>query len=510
MVSLTAQVISLAASFIMALIVPKFVSELTYSYWQMYMLYVGYVGVLHFGLLDGIILRYGSYDYDELDKKRMRSQFQFLVSVTTLAAAILLVLAWTVFHGAERMVFTLVAVGIISKNIVTYNSYIFQITNRINKYAVVTIAQRVTMGVVVVALLLLRVDDFYWFCLADLIADVICFVIGTCFNRGSVYFGRSIPLREAGAETGANLRSGIILMLANWSSILLVGSARMFTEWRWGQLVFGKVSFAFSLANVFLTVVTAVSIVLFPSLKRLQEDKLPSLYTTMRKVITIIMFAAMMLYFPGAVILELWMPLYSVSLKYLAILLPIIIFSSKINLLTNNYLKVYRKERMMLLVNVISVAVGAALFSASAYLFNNLEALLVCVVVTVMLNSILSELVVTKVIGKKIYWEFFIELVMTGGFIAIATCLPYGWGALAYFGLLAAYSALNYKTLKGACAKLLHVIRRRPAAESAGEVAENAAEGESGSVPESAPQTTTGAAEQTPDDAPERADERAE
>ena len=33
--------------------------------------HVGYVGVLHFGLLDGIVLRYSQYDYDELDKPRI-------------------------------------------------------------------------------------------------------------------------------------------------------------------------------------------------------------------------------------------------------------------------------------------------------------------------------------------------------------------------------------------------------------------------------------------------------
>lgn len=81
--SIIAQVISLAVSFIMNLILPKFMSEYQYSLWQTYLLYVGYVGVLHFGLLDGIVLRYSRYDYDELDKPRMRSQFKCLLVMTS-------------------------------------------------------------------------------------------------------------------------------------------------------------------------------------------------------------------------------------------------------------------------------------------------------------------------------------------------------------------------------------------------------------------------------------------
>ena len=61
---------------------------------------------------------------------------------------------------------------------------------------------------------------------------------------------------------------------------------------------------------------------------------------------------------PGQLYREKWIPAYAVSLQYLAILVPIVVFSSKVNLLTNNYLKVYRKEKSMLLVNLVSVALG--------------------------------------------------------------------------------------------------------------------------------------------------------
>ena len=70
--SVIAQIISLAVSFIMNLVLPKFISEYQYALWQTYLLYVGYVGILHFGLLDGIVLRYSQYDYEELDKVRIR------------------------------------------------------------------------------------------------------------------------------------------------------------------------------------------------------------------------------------------------------------------------------------------------------------------------------------------------------------------------------------------------------------------------------------------------------
>ena len=87
-ISLTVQIVSLAVGFVLNLVVPKFIDEYQYSYWQTYLLYVGYVGVLHFGLLDGLVLRYSQYDYEEIDKEAVRSQFKVLFFFTMTLSAL--------------------------------------------------------------------------------------------------------------------------------------------------------------------------------------------------------------------------------------------------------------------------------------------------------------------------------------------------------------------------------------------------------------------------------------
>lgn len=446
-ISILAQIISLAVSFVLTLIVPKFIDEYQYAYWQTYVLYVGYVGVLHFGLLDGLVLRYSKFDYEELDKARLRSQFTVLLiftCVVTLISASISVFAFGDIHN--KIIFVLVAAGVVTKNIVTYSSYMFQITNRISKYVFLTIAQRLTYGGIVVILLICRVNNFYWYCIADLCGDLVGFVIGMVFNRG-LYLGRTIKLREALKELKVNVSSGIILMLANWSAMLITGSAKMIIQWHWDELMFGKVSFAFSVSNVFLVFVTAISVVLFPSLKRLDEDKLPELYKSIRSVITPLLFAVMLFYFPGCWILNKWLPQYANSLTYLGIILPIIIYSSKVSLLTNNYLKVYRKEKYLLLVNLISIVVGGLLFVLSAYVFDNLIAVIASVVVATMFNSVMSEIFVSRIVRINLIKEFIIEAVMTVGFILCASLLNLWVGGLAYLGLVIIYCAINYKSV---------------------------------------------------------------
>ena len=75
---LIVQVVYTIISFVIGFIVPKFISESTYSQWQVYMLYVNYSALFHFGVYDGFIIRYSQYDYEELDKELVRSQFYFI------------------------------------------------------------------------------------------------------------------------------------------------------------------------------------------------------------------------------------------------------------------------------------------------------------------------------------------------------------------------------------------------------------------------------------------------
>ena len=158
---------------------------------------------------------------------------------------------------------------------------------------------------------------------------------------------------------------------------------------------------------------TAISVVLFPSLKRTDKQNLPGLYQKIRGVITPFLIIILIFYYPGCWVLRKWLPTYNNSLVYLGILLPIIIFSSKISLLTNNYLKALRKEKMMLIINLISVAIAIGMFTICAYFINNLKMLLVSIVIAILICSTLSEFVVMKTLNIFDISYFFGEIIMT-------------------------------------------------------------------------------------------------
>lgn len=445
--AISAQVLSLIVSFILGFIVPKFIDEFAYSYWQMFLLYVGYVNIFQFGLLDGFILRYSAFDYNDLDKPRTRSVYYVLLLFTSIPCVTLSVVALLFVNDATyQYVILLISIGIITKNLYFYTSYTFQSTNRITQYSLSVIIQRAVYVLFVVTCLVFKAHNFYYYCLAEITGDFIATLFGVFCGR-ELYVGKSMSFSETIQETKKCILAGMPLMVANLTSGLYIGSAKMITQWHWDEIVFGKVSFAFSLFTVFLSFTIAISVVLFPSLKRLKEEELPTLYGKIRSAISPVLFFAMLIYFPMCYILSRWLPQYAESLRYLGMLLPLMIFTAKVSLLTNNYLKVYRKEREMLIVNAVTLAVCFGGGLISAFIFNSLDLLIIVLILACVIRSIVSEMIVMKLIGQKGIVDFVIEIIMALSFVFFVRYLSLRWALIAYCCVFAIYAIINRKSI---------------------------------------------------------------
>lgn len=446
LLSVSAQVISLITSLIINLIVPKFIDEYQYSYWQTYILYASYVGLLHFGILDGIVLKFSEYDYDELDKNNMGFHFWSLVLLFSFFSASGIIIGLNVQSVIVKKQIILVSISILSKNMFMFFSYLFQITNRIKQYAFLVIRQRLFYGLIVIILMIFRVKGFQYYCFADICADSLGFIYGIIKNK-EICFIRKYHVRGQLIELKKTAIAGVFLLIANFSSNFIVGSAKIIVQNHWSELTFGQVSFGFSITNLFLTFVMALSVVLFPALKRMEIDELPQMYSNIRIILTTLLLLSMVLYFPGSILLSVWLPNYKDSIKYAGILLPIIISSTKVSLLTNNYLKTFRKEKSMLIINVSCIAIEIIGLLICSYALNSLSLLLAWTVMITIIRSIISELVVSKLINKNYIMFDVYELILSIVFVYCASRLSTVIGLLIFGFLVLVYIVVNKKNL---------------------------------------------------------------
>ena len=67
-----ANLLTFGISALTTFFVPRYLGVENYGYFQLYVFYItyAYAGVLHFGWVDGILLRYGGDYYENLNKRR--------------------------------------------------------------------------------------------------------------------------------------------------------------------------------------------------------------------------------------------------------------------------------------------------------------------------------------------------------------------------------------------------------------------------------------------------------
>ena len=157
----TAQVISFVCSVIMSLIVPKLLGIKQFSYWQLFIFYTTYVGLFHFGLSDGIYLRYGGIKQEELDKPLIGSQFRVMFSFHVLLAIAIIIVAPMICSDANRVwVWIFTAIYIIVGNAFWYLGFVFQAMNETKIYSIGTIISRASFIIFIVLLIFRKTDNF--------------------------------------------------------------------------------------------------------------------------------------------------------------------------------------------------------------------------------------------------------------------------------------------------------------------------------------------------------------
>jgi len=345
---LASNLVSLVVSALVVVIVPKLIGVAEYGFWQLYLFYSSYVGFLHFGWNDGIYLRYGGKDYQDLDKKLFFSQFYMLVFLELIIAFVITIISIVILHDENRMfILQMTALCLLATNVRFMLLYILQCTNRIKEYAQITILDKIIYCCLIIVLLLIGVREYKLMVAADLVGRFISLLYAMHCCRDMV-FNRISAFYFSIKETIENISVGIKLMFANIASMFIIGIVRFGIERCWSIATFGKVSLTLNVSSIIMLFINAVGTIMFPILRRTDEKKLPSIYLTMRDFLMVILLGALLIYYPFQAALSTWLPQYADSLIFMALLFPMCIYEGKMALLINTYLNTLRKERVML------------------------------------------------------------------------------------------------------------------------------------------------------------------
>lgn len=454
MAAFIAQGVSLMMSVLMSLVVPKFLGVIEYSYWQLFIFYVGYVGFFHFGFNDGLYLRLGGKEYKSLDFKRLGTELRLFTFAEIVTAVLISVFAITFVSNPDRKFILIIAsIYLVLNNLTLYFGYIFQAVNETNLFSYSVIVDRIFVLITIAALLLFKVTDYVPFILAYTVSKFAALIY--CFIKGKqILLSGGYNLLKALKDMWRSISIGIKLTIANIVSMLILGTGRLMIDNIWGIETFGKISLSLTMTNFFLLFIQQVSMVLFPALRRVDGGRQEELYVRLREILGIVLPIVLVGYIPLRVILSLWLPQYVESLKYLALLLPICTFDGKMQMLYNTYFKVIMEETALLLVNIASFMVSAFLVLLGGVVFNNLFVVILSMLFAIAFRSILAEVILSHKMRIKVDRAILLEI----GFVVIFIITAWFCTMLAAFlidlGVYAIYLFCNASKVKNCMAMI--------------------------------------------------------
>ncbi|KRK45510.1 oligosaccharide flippase family protein [Dellaglioa algida] len=444
--TIASNLIQMIISTLVILIIPKIVGVQEYGLFQLFIFYVGYVGLVHLGWLDGIYLRYGGEKYNKLDKELFNAQLKLLSIVLILFGLTVFLITSLVYKGNTQFIWYMISIAIVIQNIQTFFLYILQATNRITKYAFGTMIQSVTYSILIILFLILGFKNFKIF--------IISYIIAVLFSTIYVAFQCREILRASWKfnhmtfeETKENLKVGYKLLLANFSAMLIIGVIRFGIQRGWDVETFGKISLTLSISNLLMIFITAISLVLFPTLRRINVDNMAQVYSGIRDLLMFFLLVGVLLYFPINWIIPRWLPRYDDALMYLSILFPMVIYQGKFEILSNTFFKTLRMEKQLLIINLMSVGLSAMLTVISVLYYHSLTMTMFSIIVVMAFRSIISELYIQLRLNVNVIFEILVETTMVAGFILTTWYLSMKISIIIYTVMLIIYFLVKKKSI---------------------------------------------------------------
>ena len=426
------------AGVLVGFLLPKIIGVADYGYYRTFTLYVSYAGLLSFGFVEGLLLIYGGKDLSELPKEKFRLYSRIFIFFQVLFAAIGALLSLC-FKGETRFVFFAFSIHIIGLNVCLYFQTISQITSRFNELSIRDVLYSSLISLAILGIYLFTyfkgepTDPFIYKLFTILHVSIQLFIsLWYLFTYREFVFGKCTKIKENKNEILTIFKIGLPLLVSNLTSTLILAVDRQFVNIFFSINEYAVYSFAYSMFGLFTTATMAISTVLFPFLKRTNEEQLFTTYHNMIAIILMFVFVAISLYYPLCWFVPWFLPNYTNSLIIFRIIIPGLAINSAVTIISHNYYKTSKESLAYFVQCLIVLVLSVALNFAAYYIFKSTTSISIASVVAVVFWYLLTQIYYHLKHNVPILKNTVFMLVMLVVFYG-ATFIPIWWvGFISY------------------------------------------------------------------------------
>lgn len=353
-------VITLAVGIVSGLIIPSFLALDQYAYFKTFTLYLSYVGILHFGLADGLFIKYGGSYEDELEKSLLKGEHHFFLVFQFLITTLVLIISLFI----DDKILLAFSISIIPFNLLTFYKFFYQAIGKFDIYSKILIFPPIVMLTANLAVIFIFEIENYWvFIFIRLFAYFSIFLI---LEYNFYRLTKSVEANIDLSEIKNIFNIGFFIMLGNLSSVMFYSIDRWFVKFSFASSDFAFYSFAISMMGMINIFINSITKVFYPYLARNKDN---GILQRLKSYFVIIASFATGLYFVFAFIVNNFIPKHIPALNIIAIIFAGFPALITIKALYINLYKVRKSDKLyvktvfsMLLISVILNFIALTVF----------------------------------------------------------------------------------------------------------------------------------------------------
>jgi O-antigen/teichoic acid export membrane protein len=374
---LFANICHLASGIVVELLIPKLLGYDDYGFYKTFSLYIGYLGLLHFGITDGIYFTFAGKELTDEVAKKLHSALLFLfimeAAFSLIGITVSLCFVNVTTYG---LIFLLVSIYNLVYNMENCYGFVCQALKR---FSVVSIA-----GVGKSLINIAYVGICYWvftsqqtepsFVVFSILTIAISFFADILYSirLRRILFTKGQTFKETWADVKGYLVVGVPLLFANLTSNLLMNVDKQFISIFYPvetSNIFSIYSFAYSMLGLITVATSAISLVLFPYMRGKDQQHLIDAYPRLMTLLNGFTCFCCFSYFFVVWFINAFMTKYVESLPIFRVLLPGLVINTSIVVLMHSYYKTFNKVNTFFIQNLIVLALAIAADAGIYYLY---------------------------------------------------------------------------------------------------------------------------------------------
>lgn len=364
--------ICLLTTLAIGVLFPKFVSTATFAYYRTYTLYVTYVGLFHFGMINGIYLKYGSYSYSNLPKESFKSYTKVLLFMQLLVSLVFLSIIIGMMgmsHKSIPLIFVVINSMFINMN--AYFSLINQFTLHFKIDSIMQLLTSILNILVFVGFILSNKNNVISLFCGITLSNFLITIFWMILNKDILDIKASIN-KEVLIESKSFIKTGFFIMFSEFTGLIIFSIDSLFVNLFFENLDFAIYTFAVSVITVLMQIINLGSKLIFPYLKRTKAHIIKKAYQPLS--ILVIWFSG---FISGSLFIinlfvDKFLEEYHDSIVLIYFLGVILIFRGPLELVFGNMYKITGLVKEYWQNNIIALAMGIATNAIAIILWGSL------------------------------------------------------------------------------------------------------------------------------------------